>query len=166
MCLMTIELERSHSWLSFGAEQVQERLWNYFIQSISEGSSVLDEKNLESTSTAATTCASNERLPAVYFNPCAFSGRREAVSRINGTVLADSGVLNVQDFVIFEGTGDSDKCAILVEELLWPSLEGGTESCRVHGQACPIGGVLPPPMNDLHFFGMVSSCWFLSMQLI
>jgi hypothetical protein len=166
---------RSHSWLSYGAESIQERLWKYFAVSINNGASVLYEKQLDMAvgSCGADSCRADEPAYKTYMNPCMFAGRVELLPLHEAAPpAADTGAeagtdgTTEQRAVLLEGSGDSVACASLVEEILWPTstAEGGSGGCRAPGARCPIDGVLPPMMEDLHFFGM--SAYYYALDCV
>lgn len=81
-----------------------------------------------------------------------FTGKREILNLVDGSVLSGAD-MTIAEHVVFEGSGNSDECANLLGLIIWP--DSGSRECRSVGDRCPIGGVLPPQMEDLHFFGMV-----------
>ncbi len=81
-------MSRSHSWLSYGAEKIQERLWSAISSSIQKGESIL-QRRASSCSVASPSgdkvCdwqagrdPDDDRL-AAYLNPCMLVGHRETI---------------------------------------------------------------------------------------
>ena len=100
------------------------------------------------------TCDSLDSRHRIYLNPCMFIGRKEYLLLRDGIVVSHK-LPESAEFVILEGSGNSSECAILIEEMIWPSSDEGQAQCREIGDSCPLDGVVHPPMVDLHFFGMV-----------
>ncbi len=74
-----------------------------------------------------------------YLNPCMFLNHQETAT--------------IEEFgsITLIGSGDSNQCIELIAEILWP---GEAEKCRDE-KKCAIDGIIPPPIEDMHFFGMV-----------
>lgn len=108
---------RSHSWLSFGAEKIQERVWSSLFQ-----------RHLA-------TSKPDEQL----YNPCLFKGYR-TLYHFNETGV--DGAESTPQFIFMEGTGEPLKCRDLIRTTLWPE---GCESggpCPVENiQHPPVDGL-------------------------
>jgi hypothetical protein len=120
---------RSHSWLSFGAEKIQERVW----------SSLFESHRLNSASDETT-----------LYNPCLFKGYR-TLHHFNESVPSaeeDGSSESVQKFIFMEGTGKAMKCRDIIRQTLWP------EGCQPGGP-CAVENIQHPPVDGL-FFGIVS----------
>ena len=80
-------LFRSHSWLSYGAEKIQERLWNAIGSSIQKGESKLQRHTevdaCSASASAGGVCAADQDSRdldrPVYLNPCMLVGHREII---------------------------------------------------------------------------------------
>ena len=147
------DINRSHSWLSFGAERIQERVWKLLTSSFTYA----DPKcaaDVASFIDVSDVCAGNCPACRRYFNPCMFKGHTEAVSLIDGVVLKGS-EKDLLQALIFEGSRNATACAVLVENVLWPETNGAPGQCKTASGSCEVDGVVPPEMDDLHFIGMV-----------
>jgi hypothetical protein len=71
----------------------------------------------------------------------------------NEALTYSSSVDHANTTLTIEGSGDFKKCAELIGSVLWPH-EELLENCKQRG-LCSIDGILPPIMEDMHFFGMV-----------
>jgi hypothetical protein len=163
---MMLCYSRSHSWLEFGAEKFQERMWSHFRSSLARRRSVLREKERGGCEVSSETGISdrNEVCPAVpvLLNPCIFKGHVEPME----FDYIDDGDEDI-DVVLVEGTGDANECTKLIRSILWPAKISETgagaeeEEARHGGSACtergrcPIDSVHVPRIQDLHFYGMV-----------
>lgn len=129
------------------------------MSSIHTGTSVLEENSVSKDG------ALNGNNYKTYLNPCMFVGRRELVSLRDGSIISLSGdeVPDSLSAIVLQGSGDSIKCATLIEEIIWPSSNTPGE-CRLSDERCPIDGVLPPTMEDLHFYGM--SAYYYALDCV
>jgi hypothetical protein len=117
---------RSHSWLSFGAEKIQERVW----------SSLFENHRLNSNFEKTT-----------LSNPCLFEGY-QTLYHFNESSAEDGASESVQKFILMEGTGEPLKCRELIRQTLWP------DGCEPGGP-CAVENIEHPPVDGL-FFGIVS----------
>lgn len=167
----------SHSWISFGAEKLQERLWEKLRISIEEGTSLLSAR----TSTCEAQNEECRSLALTYSNPCVQPGHAESWK---SGIFSDSQAgdassvlylyfiytcLKTQSSIIpnlhflylvpivgvstvtIEGSGDTKQCGELIANLLWPDRQDRCSNRR----RCPIDDVQIPDFEDLQFFGMV-----------
>ncbi len=118
-------LIRSHSWLSYGAEKIQERVWLALYHKKHQTSSVNSE---------------SEKI----LNPCLFKGYR-TLYYFDTSVATETNP--IPEFISLEGTGDALQCRELIRQTLWPN--GCSE-----GGPCPVDDIEHPPVDGL-FFGIV-----------
>lgn len=141
---------RSHSWLSFGSDKVQERVWEL----------ILINHQTKNAADAALGIVSLGDDNVV--NPCLFKGYSGEYVYTGPVVDGTVGAKLPQDksplVVNMVGTGQSIVCRNLVREVLWP------DGC-VEGGPCPLDNVEHPPVDGL-FFGMVWSTMHKIKQLI
>jgi hypothetical protein len=126
---------RSHSWLSFGAEKIQEKVWLSIFENYQRASVSSDAGELKGN----------------LFNPCLFKGYR-TLYHYNETAVVDptSGEeeqTQIAKFIYMEGTGEPLKCRQLIQQTLWP------EGCEPGGP-CSVDAIQHPPVDGL-FFGIV-----------
>lgn len=117
---------RSHSWLSFGAEKIQERVWL----------SLIEKSQLSNTQ--------ND----ILYNPCMFKGFQTQyyLDTSTNTISTIEGSNN-SNSIVMEGTGEPLKCRDIIRQTLWP------EGCP-SGGPCPVDNIQHPPVDGA-FFGIV-----------
>lgn len=136
------------------------------MMSINNGAGVLIEKKLDTciNSGSVTARPAEKHEYKTYWNPCMFNGRTELVSLDDGSIISTHPYNSTTErAVLFEGSGDSTGCALFVKEMLWTS-SGDKEECTTSDKRCPIDGVVPPIMEDLHFFGM--SAYYYALDCV
>ena len=151
--------------MSYGAEKIQQKVWVSFAASIYNGSSVLKERlDVDNLTNPADNGKSKFCSARIFLNPCMFVGRKEWVSLINGTVTTEPIGSLPEGLVQFIGSGNFSQCAALVKRVLWPDSDDSGNTCYSVDKRCPIDGVIPPPMEDLHFYGM--SAYYYALDCV
>ena len=130
---------RSHSWLSYGSDKVQERVWELLLiqyQAVRRSDAAVGILHLNGESIS---------------NPCIFKGYQGTYTYtgpvVEGSVGAELGRNGSAVTVGMTGTGEASACRELVRQVLWP------QGCA-QGQPCPLDDIEHPPVEGL-FFGMV-----------
>lgn len=129
----------SHSWLSYGSEKVQERVWELVL---------IKYQQQKAVDAAEGRVRLSEDVP----NACIFKGYEGDYTYygpvVEGSPGAQLGPNGAPLTVRMVGTGQSTVCRELVREVLWP---GGC----AEGGPCALDNIEHPPADGL-FFGMVS----------
>jgi len=125
----------SHSFLSYGVDAIRTKLWNEMALTYT-GHSTMNMDSEESGSSSQTT-------PRAVNNPCLPVGYEE---------------LSSDGQVVLIGDGDAEDCSRFIRKVLWPD-----DTC-LPGSACPIDGVMHPPVDGLQFFAM--SVYFFALDCI
>jgi hypothetical protein len=174
----------SHSWINFGVEKIREKVFDFLILSTvlsnknddnNEISNTVQNNsdNVTSTSTIESSTATMEssllstaittseeesveqpkqQEKVVVLNPCAFKGYEHII--INNNINNNN---NNKTFIL-QGTGDGPECIKILKKVIWPDT-----NCEV-GKACPIDGIVTPPLKNHFFYAM--SVYFFALDCV
>lgn len=128
----------SHSWLNFGVIRVHQRVYDFLYHNY------LDHSSCDSFYHESEACE-------IFLipNPCSFKGYRH----------------QYKDNVVFEGTGEGEKCFHIIERVIWPKLSAQDEEVAcLRGRPCHIDEIEHPSVHGHHFYAM--SAYYFALDLL